>query len=144
MKLYTNLNITSGDDIEFEVPIAGDVMDQKKDFSALIKAVGGHTGAADVTMSVSIFADIKPAQTDQEGTVVDIDAWTNITPAAYRLDQNAMVDNPTVEFSGVTAENAWLDFDNLNADKIKFVVSFDAAPAGTPAQLIVKIRRDDT
>lgn len=136
--------IKSGETFEVPFPLPrDDVMDGKKDMAILIKGVGGHTGASDVTMSVSVFADIDPqSNLDDDGSVVDTESWTNITPAAYRLDTNELVDAPSVDFVGTTASVAWLDLDDLNADQLKFVVSFDAAPSGTDAQLIIKSRRD--
>ena len=143
MIVYVNEEIESGDQIEIEFSADGGVMSAKKDFAVVIKAIGGHTGAADVTMSLSVYADIFPPAHDVDGSVVDTEAWTNVTWAGYRLDGgNGTIDAPALDFTGVDEETAFVDFDNLNADRVKFVIEFDDVPSGTPAQLTIKVRRD--
>ncbi len=129
--------------IDFIAQGGGGAMDEKKDFSVILQGSGGHTGAADVNMSIAVWADIAPQEHVQNGAVIDTTSWINVTPSLYRIDQNAQVDSAAVIFSGTAEDSAWLDMDDLNADRLKFVISFDAAPSGTPAELLIKTRRDD-
>jgi len=135
-------NITSGDSFEVPFPVTDNLMDGKKDFSVVVKAVGGVNGGGDVTMSLSVYADIGPAAHPVNGTDVDTESWSNITRGIYRPDLNQMVDADSVDFAGATAAVAWLDMDDFNADRVKFMVSLSGAPTVTPASLIIKSRRD--
>jgi hypothetical protein len=143
MIITVNPEISSGESIEIPFPRESDVMDGKKDFTCLVKAAGGETGAsADVTLSLSVWADIDPAQEDVDGVTVDTSSWVNVTRGIYRPDRNEMVDADSVDFVGATPSVAWLDLDDLNADKVKFVIEFSDTPDGEPASLIIKNRRD--
>jgi len=135
--------ISSGAAIEIPFPLSGEVMDEKKDFTALVKASGGVGAGGDAVMKLSVWADIDPEKHVVSGAPVDTDAWTNITRGVYRPDLNAMVDADEIEFTGAIPATAWLDMDDLNADRVKFRIEFSEAPSVTPASLIIKCRRDD-
>lgn len=118
-------------------------MQSKKDLALLVKAAGGNTGAVDVTLGLSVWGDMDPPDTDDGGTPVDIDAFTNLTPAVYRVDQGVNVLAPEVTFTGATEINAWLDLDGLNADRLRIRLTFSDTPIlATPAKILIKARRD--
>lgn len=144
MLIHYQKDIAAADDIEisFPDPIPGNLMLAKKDLMLLVAGIGGATSApADVTMSVTILADIGPDVIDDSGSVVDSSRWVDITPAVYCLDTNAKGAS-SFDFVGTTEASTMLRLENLDVDRLKFLVSFDAAPAGTKAQILIKGRID--
>ncbi len=140
MPILYNESISAGDDIWIPLNDFGGVMTEKKDLTLVIEGSGGVlTGPTDVTMGVSIWCDIDPPDDTVAG---DSETYANLTPSAYRVDQNAKVDAAEVQFTGATSEIAWLDLDDLNADRMKIKVTFTAAPDATAATLLIKSRRD--
>ena len=146
MKIHYQDGIVAGDDIEipFPAPFQGELMLGKKDLVLLIAGIGGVTSVpGDVTMSVTILADIGPDAIDDSGTVVDSSRWVDITPSAYCLDTDAS-GAASYDFTGATEAVTMLRLANLDVDKLKFVASFSAAPNGaTSAQILIKGRIDD-
>lgn len=140
MKILYQKEIAADDDIEVVFPIGqGHVMTGKKDLTILIAGIGGEeAGPADVTMSVTVLADIAPfAVSDLSGSSVDVSKWVDITKAGYRLDTNA-AGSASFDFVGDTEATAMVRFENLDADKLKFLISFDAAPTVTNATILIK------
>ena len=140
MPLLYRATISASADIWIPKEVFGGVMNQKKDMTLVIEGSGGVvTGPTNVTMGISIWCDIDPQDDIVAG---DIETYANLTPSAYRVDKNAKVDATEIEFTGATSEIAWLDLDDLNADRMKIKVTFTAAPNSTSATLIIKSRRD--
>ncbi len=136
-------SIVSDDDIWIDFPSTFDVMANKKDFTVVVKAKGGNTGSADVTMSLSVWCDIDPQAHNVDDVAVETESWANLTKGIYRPDLNQMVDADSIDFVGNTEVVTWLDLDNLNADKVKFKLTFSGTPIlATPASIIIKARRD--
>jgi len=143
MFIYRNDSIESGSEIEIPFPAFGGVMNQKKDLTLVIKATGGETtGLVNVTMGLSVWCDIDPQQHVDGGSAINTETYINLTPSISRVDQNTKVGASEIQFVGTTEDFAWLDLDDLNADKMKLILTFSAAPSVTPATILVKLRRD--
>lgn len=144
MKIHYQTNIVAGDDIEILFPAAlrENVMLGKNDLMLLIAGIGGtETGPADITMSVTILADIGPDAISSGGSEVDSSRWVDITPSAYCLDTGAS-GAASYDFVGATEAVTMLRLENLDVDKIKFLASFSDPPNATPAQILIKGRID--
>lgn len=144
MKIYYEDGISAGDDIEIPFPVfQGRLMTGKKDLMVLIAGIGGtETGPADITMSVTILADIGPDSILDGSTAVDSSRWVDITPSAYCLDTNAS-GAASFDFVGATEAVTMLRLANLDVDKLKFLVSFSDPPNLSDASILIKGRIDD-
>ncbi|MCP4568952.1 MAG: type I CRISPR-associated protein Cas7 [FCB group bacterium] len=144
MFVYKEDAISSSSDIWIPFSdVFGGVMLGKKDLTLTLKGSGGATGGpVDVTMGFSVWGDVNPQAHVISGAAVDTESWTNLTPAIFRVDQNARIGTSELQFTGTTESLAWLDLDGLNADRMKFKLTFTAAPSVTPAALLIKSRRD--